>query len=277
LKISKKLFSVFCCLSLSFILCLAAIAGDIAIYGDSQHNPEIQRKLVQTILFFKPSVVFRTGDIIDNGGDPKLWEAFRDIHGPLLKTTEYFPALGNHERNSPLYYRNFGLPDNRRWYSLDRFGIHFVVLDSNSKLDPGSEQYKWLESDLETSGPDAKFIIAIFHHPLFDVAGRHKSDEKKIKRFLLPVFKRHGVSAVFSGHSHVYERFKRKGIYFIVTGGGGSNLDRQTRPDPHLLKFRSVYHFCLLRPEDNFLTVKVIDIDSNTIDEFKMPARRQAH
>ena len=254
-------------------MCLHAFGGDIIIYGDSQDNPEIQRKLVQTILFFKPAIIFRVGDIVDNGNDPELWKVFNDIHGPLLKTTEYFPALGNHEYDSPLYFENFRFLHNRRWYSVNRMGIHFVILDSNSRLDLESEQYKWLESDLAVLGRLTQFTIVIFHHPLFDVGERHKSDEKKLKFILLPLFEYYKISAVFSGHSHDYQRFEYNGIYFIVTGGGGSNLDSQSRTDPYLQKFGLTYHFCLLIPENGFLRVRIIDIGSNRIDDFKIPAR----
>jgi len=228
---------------------------------------------VQTILSFKPTIVFRVGDLVDDGNRPELWEAFNDIHGPLLKTTEYFPALGNHEHDSPLYFENFRFLHNRRWYSVDRVGIHFVILDSNSMFDSESEQYKWLESDLAGLGDAAKLIIAIFHHPLFDVSEGHKSDEKNLKLVLLPLFERYRVSAVFSGHSHDYQRFEYNGIYFIVTGGGGSNLYKQSRTDSYLQKFSLTYHFCLLTPEDSFLRVRVIDIGSNIIEDFKIPAR----
>jgi len=228
---------------------------------------------VQTILSFKPAIVFRVGDIVDNGNDPEHWKAFNDIHGPLLKTAEYFPALGNHEQDSPLYFEQFPLLHKHRWYSLDRMGIHFVILDSNSRLDSASEQYKWLESDLAVIRDTVKFTIAILHHPLFDVSECHKSDEKNLKFILLPLFERYRVSVVFSGHSHDYQRFEHNGIYFIVTGGGGSNLCGQARTEPYLQKFSLTYHFCLLTPEDSFLRIRVIDISSNIIDDFKIPAR----
>lgn len=254
-------------------MCLHAFGLDIVVYGDSQHNPEVQRELVQTILSYKPAIVFRVGDIVDNGHDPELWKTFNDIHGPLLNTTEYFPALGNHEYDSPLYFKNFPFIHNQRWYSVDRMGIHFVVLDSNSRLDSESEQYKWLTRNLAAAEDTINFIILLFHHPLFDVSANHASDEKQLKPVLLPLIEKYGVSAVFSGHSHDYQRFEYEGVNFIVTGGGGSNLYQQSRTDPCLQKFSLTYHFCLLTPEDGFLRVRVIDIDSNIIDDFKIPAK----
>lgn len=273
----RMLAPTFLFLSLSLVLCLRAFGAEIAVYGDSQHNPKIQQKLVHTIVSYKPSIVFRVGDIVDNGNDPKLWKAFNKIHGPLLKTTEYFPALGNHEFDSALYFKNFPFLNNRRWYSIDREGIHFIVLDSNSDLKPGSEQYKWLTADLAGVNSSAKFKIALFHHPIFDVSGGHVADEKNLKDILLPLFKKYGVSAVFSGHSHCYERFEYEGMQFVVTGGGGSRLYAQDRrPSPYLKKFESTYHFCLLAPRGESLIVRVIDINSKVIDTFKIKAEESA-
>ncbi len=273
MKISGKIFLIFFCLLFNLVLCLYVFGGGIVIYGDSQHYPNVQSRLVRTILTFNPAIVFRVGDIVNDGNNPAHWRAFNNIHGPLLESTEYFPALGNHEHNSPLYFEEFPFLHKRRWYSVDRTGIHFIILDSNSRLDLESEQYQWLESDLAGVRDAAKFTVAIFHHPLFDVSKRHKSDEKKLQSILLPLFERCKVSAVFSGHSHDYQRFKHNGIYFIITGGGGSGLYRQSRTDPCLQKFSLTYHFCLLTPEDGFLRIKVIDIDSNIIDDFKIPAK----
>jgi hypothetical protein len=273
LKASAGVFFVFFFLSFGLLVCPCTSGEEIAIYGDSQTNPEVQQKIVKAILSFKPSVVFRVGDIVNDGNDPKLWRAFNDYHGPLLRTTEYFPALGNHENGSPLYFDEFPFLNGQRWYSIDRMGIHFVVLDSNSKLGQGSEQYRWLESDLAGAGRTAKFIIALFHHPIIDVSIMHKSDEKKLGSSLLPLFRRYGVSAVFSGHSHDYQRYEDAGIYFIVTGGGGSNLYGKSRDDPRLQKFSMKYHFCLLKPQDGYLSARIVDVDSNMIDDFKIPSR----
>ena len=152
-------------------------------------------------------LVFRVGDNVGNGRDPIQWKLFNDINEPLLKTADYFPSLGNHEKDSPLYFDNFPFLNHKRWYSVEREGIHFIVLDSNFDLRPGSDQNNWLVSDLESIKEDAKFKIVIFHHPIFDV-GFHKADVKKLKPILLPLFQKYRVCAVFSGHDHNYQRFE---------------------------------------------------------------------
>ena len=143
------------------------------------------------------------------------------------------------------------------------------MLDSNSGLKKGSEQYRWLESDLKGINASIKFKIAIFHHPIFGI-GPHVEDEKGLKYVLLPLFEEYGVNAVFSGHNHNYERLKYHGIDFIVTGGGGSPLLDGKGSSPYLKKFIKAYHFCLISAENSYLSVRVIDPGLNVIDDFSI-------
>ncbi len=272
-KQSGSILSIlFCGVFTGLVLCLNAFAGDIAVFGDSQVDAAVQRKVIQAVLSFKPSIVFRLGDNVNDGNDPAQWKLFNDINGPLLKTAEYFPVLGNHEEGSPLYFANFPFLNHRRWYSVEREGIHFVVLDSNSSLGPGSEQYNWLNSDLASVKDNIKFKIVLCHHPLFSV-GPHIDDEKGIRAVLLPIFEKYRVCAAFSGHNHNYQHFQYQGIDFVVAGGGGSQLTDQDKASPYLKKFLKAYHFCLLSAGNGFLRVRVMDVNLNIIDDFKVPPR----
>ncbi len=270
---SARIVSVFGSCLFAALFSVPAFCGNVCIYGDSQHNEDAQRKIVREIISFHPAAVFRVGDLVNDGNDPDLWRRFNEIHGPLMPVTEYFPALGNHEFDSPLYFEQFPRLNGRRWYSVDREGIHFTILDSNSDLSPGSEQYKWLEKDLSAaSGKDAVKAL-LFHHPLFDVSEKHKADEKNLRPALMPLIEKYGVSAVFCGHSHDYQRYNYQGVYFVVTGGGGSTLYGRERDDPYLQKFAKAYHFCVLTAGKTAVKVKVIDADSNVIDIFEVPVK----
>ncbi|MEI8349000.1 MAG: metallophosphoesterase [Candidatus Omnitrophota bacterium] len=266
--ISKKIIQTLLLSCICGILCISQVlAGDIVIYGDSQFSNDAQRKVVRAILECKPAIVFRVGDLTADGRSLKQWETFHKINDKLIQSSEYFPALGNHEYNSALYFSNFNLALDKRWYSVQRQGIHFIVLDSNSSLDKDSEQYKWLERDLSNVGKDIKFRIALFHHPLFDT-GWHKEDEKGLKPVLIPLFEKYGVSVVFSGHDHNYQRFRYNGIFYIITGGGGAPLYGRLRKSSYLEKFALAYHFCLLSVTDNVLKIKVLDTKLQVLDEF---------
>ena len=95
---------------------------------------------------------------------------------------------------------------------FDRFDA-----DKNNELD--AKQLEWLDQTLSTSQEPWK--IAYFHHPIYSNGKRHGSNvELRIR--LEPLFLRHGVQVVFSGHDHMYERLKpQKGITYFVVGSGG--------------------------------------------------------
>ena len=69
----------------------------------------------------------------------------KSLFSELIEIVDFYPALGNHERDSQLFFDNFSLPNNEQWYSLEINGIHFIVLDSNSDTSGTSEQYRWLK------------------------------------------------------------------------------------------------------------------------------------
>lgn len=237
----------------------------IVIYGDTRTNHEIHKKIEQEIIKLEPVMVFHTGDFVEDGSSATQWEIFNEITFELRKNTKFYPALGNHEGNSDLYYDNFDLPNNEQWYSQDYNGIHFVVLDSNADTSTTSEQYEWLASDLEEKASQKEFIVATFHHPPFTV-GKH-SEASALQATIVPLFEEHGVDIVFNGHDHNYQRNFVNNIYYIVTGGGGAPLYEQTTTKSYNQKFLASYNFCTLEIVGDDIVVKAYDENSNLIDE----------
>jgi len=94
-------------------------------------------------------------------------------------------------------------------------GVHVISIDSQHTAvlpngDPNFAKFqKWLVDDLERTTAD--WIVVYMHHPLFS-KGHHDttrdSDHKYsiLRQRLVPVFDKHGVDIVLSGHSHAYER-----------------------------------------------------------------------
>jgi tartrate-resistant acid phosphatase type 5 len=62
--------------------------------------------------------------------------------------------------------------------------------------------------------------IPFSHHPPFCAGPRHSNSKSMIKH-LVPVFKRSGVKAVFSGHEHNFQHSRVEGINYFITGAGG--------------------------------------------------------
>lgn len=247
----------------------------IVIMGDSQHSDPVHRQIIAAVLKENPVAVFQAGDLTDNGFSEEAWARFNKNMALLRARVRYYPALGNHEGNSPLYYKNFDLPNNERWYSVDEDGIHFIVLDSNAPLDRGGEQYRWLTEDLKKAQDKSSFIILIFHHPLFTTSRSHVPDEQGWARVLLPILREYHVDAVFNGHCHNYERSFYDGVYHIVTGGAGSHLKDQGRPSRYSQKFIEAYHFCLLSREGDTLVISVKDPWGDLLDRFQIHAKKR--
>ncbi len=256
---------------------VVAFAKGIVVFGDSQVE-EGHRKVVSAIEKVKPEIIFRIGDLVNDGNNPALWKQFNEIEAKLLKTTEYFPVLGNHEMDSPLYFKNFNFPNDRRWYSVDRGKIHFIILDSDMDLSPDSEQYQWLVSDFRSIPVSSMFRVVLFHHPLFSASRAHADDERHIGGFLLPLFKEHEVNLVLNGHVHCYQRFFFDGINFITSGGGGSYLVDVDKPNPYLLFSAKLYHFLTLEVKAGILQVRCYDLNLHLVDKLdikgsKVPER----
>ena len=93
---------------------------------------------------------------------------------------------------------------------------------------------------------------------------------------------------VFNGHIHNYERFERRGVEYVITGGGGA--------EPYPLLFRGhadlyqdtgfpVYHYLTLEVSNHEVHAvmwKVKDPDAGTLsveqkDEFTIRAAAQAN
>jgi 3',5'-cyclic AMP phosphodiesterase CpdA len=128
------------------------------------------------------------------------------------------------------------------------------------------KQLDWLEKELTASGSDWK--IAYFHHPLYSSGGAHGSDVP-LREQLEPLFLKHGVDVVFSGHEHFYERIKpQKGIYYFTSGGAAKlrEGDVATRSELTAKAFDTGYHFMLIELGKDTMHFQVISDQGKTVD-----------
>jgi 3',5'-cyclic AMP phosphodiesterase CpdA len=133
---------------------------------------------------------------------------------PILDANiPFYASLGNHDDPNQRYYKPFNM-GGQRFYSFRKKDVQFFALDSNYM---DKDQQRWLEDELQKS--NAKWKIPFFHHPIYSSGGRHGS-EVDLRSIIEPLFVRYGVSVVFAGHEHFYERLKpQKGIYYFTAGG----------------------------------------------------------
>jgi len=63
------------------------------------------------------------------------------------------------------------------------------------------------------------------------------------------------------------------GVQFVVAGVSGGHPRATDAPQPESVKYASAVTYVLANVGPQRTTVRVIDIDGKTIDEFELPAR----
>jgi hypothetical protein len=175
-------------------------------------------------------LMITVGDNLYGGQGPNDFvKKFESPYKALLGAgVKFHASLGNHDSRQQSSYALFNM-DGKTYYTFKapKQDVRFFALES-SYLDPA--QLQWLERELQGSREDWK--IPYFHHPLYSSGDRHGSDLSK-RKVLEPLFLKYGVTVVFAGHDHVYERVvPQQGITHFVVGSSGQlrkgNLDRST-------------------------------------------------
>ncbi|MBN7810281.1 metallophosphoesterase [Algoriphagus sp. H41] len=141
-------------------------------------------------------------------------------------------VIGNHEMDGgtshaqALAYRGM----DAGYYSFDKNGFHFVVLDGNDKIDPdrkgyqqliGPAQLAWLKADLEKS----QYPVILFSHQGLSIYQSHQEtygveNYAEVQALLQAHNRLHPerkVIASFNGHTHTDYAENIDGIWYIST------------------------------------------------------------
>jgi len=249
------------------------------IWGDSGVNNAIQYK-VAGLMEKEENVDFgiHVGDVNQNTGeeyDLTYFKPYKNITG----NRNVYVCIGNHDtysNNAETYLDDFYLPHNNqenseRYYSFRWGNAFFINLDSNIDYAPGSPQYKFLESQLQSDRrKTADWTFISFHHPPYCELWDTWAGEQQVRDYLLPLFEKYKVDIVFNGHTHGYEHGYLKGIHYIITGGGGGGLDSYGRDWSHISKSVAVHHYSKVEINGSSLLFSAIDIDGNLVDKFSI-------
>ncbi len=204
-----------------------AVLGDFGTGGREQYQMAEQMSKIRAA--FPYDFVITVGDNIYGGERPQdMKKKFEDPYKPLLDAgVKFYASLGNHDARDQSRYKLFNM-DGKTYYTFKppRQDVRFFALESDY---PTPAQLQWLEKELDASGE--RWKIPYFHHPLY-ASGKHGSHEE-LRKVLEPLFIKYGVTVVFTGHEHFYERVKpQNGIVHFVTGSGGQlrrgNINRSS-------------------------------------------------
>ena len=264
-----------------------------AVLGDTRSRDDIHKSLVGKIIEEKPLFVINTGDLVSDGMDMEQWETFFDINKELMRSVPYYPALGNHENDSPYYYEFFQLPGNERYYTFNVGDAFFLFLDTQGEAyetpkyippekwseywtyrnRPYIEQQRaWAERILKLH-QDAGYLFAVFHEPMFS-AKASRVEESKLRRALWDdVLEKSGVQVAFCGHDHHYHHALNGPTHHLVTGGGGAGLYDADAPQPETVKTNKIEHYIRIDVGYPETKLTAIDINGETIDELVVKHR----
>ena len=265
--------------------------------------------------------VVQSGDAVINGGDAAQWNvSFVDLVNRITGEggVPYFLAPGNHDLTSapradaPM--RQAGLknyldavaqlipPDGatRRLTGYPTYAVGYgntFVMAFDSNIAGDDRQYAWVAAQLagldRTRYPN---IVAVFHHPVFS-SGPHggaklERPTAELRTRYMPLFRRHGVRLLLTGHEHLLEHWverwtdssrTRRRMDQIVSGGGGAplypytqepdlrgyiagvdqgnvTLEHLVRPDP-APKFDN-YHFLVVHVDGEHISVEYVGLPS---------------
>ena len=194
----------------------------------------------------KEDFVIELGDFKDNSGHDKSLEylerveaAFAEFKGPR------YHVFGNHDTDclsKPEFLskiENTGIAKNRTYYSFEKGGVTFIVLDAcfhgnmkpydhtcpydDSNVPP--EEMKWLEETLAK----VKGHAVVFCHQRLDTKAYPKHDVRNAAEVRKVMEKSGKVIACFTGHEHLGGHDEVNGIiYYSLRSLGIRSLRENT-------------------------------------------------
>lgn len=235
-------------------------------YGDNRSQPHIHTAIVERMLAEKGAFVLNTGDLTNTGVDYRQWQnEFFEPARPLMHYLPMWPSLGNHEGNHISYFEYFSLPGNEAWYSFRYGNAEFFALNTAYNVRAGSTQYAWFKDAIAAS--TARWKVVFFHHPPFSCTPARLPGFGPVRDHMVPLFEEHGVDLVLTGHDHLYAHGELNGVHYVITGGGGAwTYPAQVEPPNTFCE--QVYHYSVIRVEDDALFLRATDKDGGEVDAF---------
>ncbi|KAG6595882.1 putative calcineurin-like phosphoesterase [Phytophthora cinnamomi] len=270
------------------------------------------------------SFLLHFGDISYARSVGYLWDQFFHMIEPYATRLPYMVGIGNHEYDYTTggkhdlsggmlpyggsfnpSWGNFGIdsagecgvPMHHRWhapktgnwiywYSFDYGGIHIIQMSTEHNWTRGSEQYEWLQHDLEQVDRSVTpWVVLTAHRMMYTTQMNIEPDMKVSYKFQEEVenlIYNHRVNLMMVGHEHAYERscplYRKKcvadgkGTVHVVVGSAGYPLGTEDFSSKYgNWSLRHVNDYGYLRiassPEDMRVQF-VLNKNGNVYDEF---------
>jgi hypothetical protein len=253
-----------------------------AVVGDFGGGSPGETNVANAIGASGTQFIQTAGDnVYPDAADPDFLNFYSDFdsrfyrqYGPVIREQAIWITNGNKEYyGEGAVFRNFWMPNNKRWYTYRWGDARILVLDSEQPYTSDSPQYQFARATLARSRPGEHRIV-IIHRPPYSSATANSSSES-VRENLIPLFQRYGVTLVLSGNTHNYERthplidgdLHDRGITYIVTGGGGNGISLFSQPQPEWSAFRNDtdYEFTRVTVSPGSLLVEAIRGDTGAV------------
>ncbi len=212
------------------------------VFGDSKGSDYLKDVLKRADLL-NPQFCITTADLVNKGAGEIGEQLYKDLDkdaGWFFRKYPTWPTLGNHEVSGSVektYKENyasgvanfgdfFGLKD--PLYSFTYGNAKFIALDW-IKISESKERLDWLENELKDA--QGKLIFIFKHRPYYTVGSKSYDDVAGKNTVATKLFTKYKVTAVFSGHDHLYYRTFRDGVNYIVSSGAGASIYQLKRED----------------------------------------------
>jgi len=239
---------------------------DFIIAGDLQPKNEYTLKtnkiMARQIDKENPNFIVQLGDLVQIGSLVKYWHYLMRVLPLMASSRSILPVIGNHEyyffhtnKNFKSFFP-FNFPGKKSsYYSKDIGYIHIAFLDPYDGGFAGmgsrttASQKEWVDKDLNTAVENgARWIFVVLHQAV--LSNGEYSGDVKLQEWILPIFSKYNVDAVFWGHAHLYEHWQyqygkngyilnkddvpgENPIDFFCIGSSGASLESDFRLFTH--------------------------------------------
>jgi 3',5'-cyclic AMP phosphodiesterase CpdA len=203
--------------------------------GGYQEDMQRFEQAVKQVNELHPDFVVICGDLV-NRAEKSSYSDFNSIRRSF--TAPCYCAPGNHDVGNtptPKLLKQYRELVGKDYYSFEHKGYLFVVANTQLwKVPLAGESEKhdaWFKSALEQAAAKKQPVFVITHYPIFvkdpEEAETYYNLPLEKRKELLTLFKRCGVVAVVSGHTHTTNIREYEGVQMVCSQTTCKNFDHQ--------------------------------------------------
>jgi hypothetical protein len=258
--------------------------------GDSRSDQQARRQvnqLMARLMDQRPVIlgVAHGGDYIVDGRKLSQWSDWMSDHeltvGRDSRLLPIIPTRGNHD-GGPLFNEIFDFPpDDKNYFALN-LGPEIRLITLNTETSTGGDQAQWLESELQESRPENRWLLAQYHRPAYPAV---KEPGTALQHWV-PLFEEYNLDMACEADGHNIKRtppirdnkVDPTGVTYIGEGGFGV---KQRSPDMSRWflqppgKAGQGHHVQLLDFHPDRLEYRVILLSGRVFDEHVLPVRTE--